>query len=256
MIVLGALLAIGFVGYASAADDATPKNPRYVGLPNLTDAQKAKIAAIEKQADEQVMAVLSPEQKAAMTAQDATAAAPAGSGLYAAEAKSKTSGAIKSRDYWEAKFNADQLEMAIKDHEPEGAIGLMLVSVVHLLDDLSKDYPNHVEVKAWRTRAVQVQKMIGDNFNRRETFKPDCLWSNDSYMQSYVGFNTAKTAMADKDYDLAFMMSQLAKQKVNYLTESEEHMEHFSPEAKAYIIKIKPELTEIYQTSGKATHHF
>ena len=179
-IVLAVATVVVSCGFA-LADDATPRNPRYAGLPNLTADQKAKIAAIEKQADEQVMAVLTAEQKTALAAQDTTAPAPPGSGLYAAEAKSQTSGPIKSRDYWQSKFNAEQLEQAIKDHQPEGAIGLMLISDIRLLDDVLKDHPNHAEVKAWKTRAVQVQKMIGDNFNRRDTrFKPGCLWDNDS----------------------------------------------------------------------------
>jgi len=253
-IVLAATIVVACGGF-SLADDTTPKNPRYAGLPNLTDEQKAKIAAIEKQADEQVMAILNGDQKAALKAQDTAGEAPAGSGLYAAEAKAQTSGPIKSRDYWQSKFNAEQLEQAIKDRQPEGAIGLMLISDIRLLDDVLKDHPNHAEVKAWKARAVQVQKQIGDNFNRRDTFKPGCLWDNDSYMQSYVGYNTAKTAMADKDYELAFMMLGLAKQKVDYLTESADHMQDWPADAKAYINKIKPEVHEMYQTTGKATHH-
>ena len=61
--------------------------------------------------------------------------------------------------------------------------------------------------------------------------------------------------MADKDYDLAFLMSGLAKQKVDYLTESPDHMPNWPEDAKAYINKIKPEVHEIVQVSGKATHH-
>jgi len=249
-----ALLLAGVNSRAVRAADA-PKNPRYAGLPNLTEEQKAKIAAIEKQADAQVTALLTDEQKSALAAADGGAAAPAGGGLYAAEAGAKTGGPIKSRDYWQSKFNAEQLEQAIKDHQPEGAIGMNLIFSIRLLDDLLKQYPNHAELKAWRARATQVQKMIGDNFNRRDSFKPGCLWNEDSYMQSYVGYNTAKTAMAEKDYELGFMMAGLAKQKIEFLTGSGDRMANYPAEAKAFINKIKPEVNEMWETTGKATHH-
>jgi hypothetical protein len=61
--------------------------------------------------------------------------------------------------------------------------------------------------------------------------------------------------MDDKDYELAFDMSGLALQKVNYQLESDDHMPLYSPETKAWIKKIKPELQEIHDFAGKATHH-
>ena len=252
-IAVAMLLLLCLQGGIALGDEIA--NPRYAALPNLTDEQKAKIVAIEKQADERVMAILTDEQKTALRNQEAGASAEAGSGLYSAEATAKTSGPIKSRDYWQSKFNAEQLEQAIKDHQPEGAIALALISDIQLLDELLKQYPNHKELIGWHNRAVQVQKQIGDNFDRRAEFKPGCLWNSDSYMQAYVGYNTARMAMEDKDYELAFDMSGLALQKVNYLTESDDHMPEYPADVKQWIRKIKPELQEMHQTAGKATHH-
>jgi hypothetical protein len=228
---------------------------KYSSLPNLTDDQKAKIAAVEKQADDQIIAILTDEQKSALQSAGAATAAP-GSGLYSNDATSMTSGPIASRDYWQSKFNADQLEQAIKDHQPEGAIALQLISATQLVDDLLKKYPNHGELKAWHDRFTAVQKQIGDNFDRSAEFKPGCLWNQDSYMQAYVGYNTAKTAMATNDQELAFMMSGLALEKVNILTESDaDRMKDYPDAAKAWIKGIKPELDDIHQKSGKATNH-
>jgi hypothetical protein len=229
---------------------------KYAALPNLTDDQKSKIAAIEKQADDQIMALLTDEQKSALQSQSAPAAAAPGSGLYSNDATSMTSGPIASRDYWESKFNADQLEQAIKDRQPEGAIALQLISATQLVDDLLKKYPNHRELQAWHDRFTAVQKQIGDNFDRSAEFKPSCLWNQDSYMQTYVGYNTAKTAMTVNDQELAFMMSGLALSKVNILTESDDRMALYPADAKAWIKGVKPELEDIHQKSGKATNHF
>jgi hypothetical protein len=62
---------------------------KYASLPNLTDDQRAKIATIEKEADDQIMAILTDEQKTALQGQNAPAA---GSRLYANDAASMTSG--------------------------------------------------------------------------------------------------------------------------------------------------------------------
>jgi len=230
---------------------------KYASLPNLTDDQKTKIAAIEKQADDQIMAILTDDQKAAIQGQSAPSAAAApGSGLYANDAASMTSGPIASRDYWQSKFNAGQLEQAIKDHQPEGAIALQLISATQLVDDLLKKYPNHRELQAWHDRFTAVQKQIGDNFDRSAEFKPGCLWNQDSCMQAYVGYNTAKTALASNDQELAFMMSGLALDKVNILTDpSEDRMKDYPDAAKAWIKQLKPELDEIHESSGKKTNH-
>jgi uncharacterized membrane-anchored protein YhcB (DUF1043 family) len=176
--------------------------------------------------------------------------------LYSGDATAMTSGAIKSRDYWQSKFNADQLEQAIKEHQPEGAIAMQLISAVQLVDGLLKQYPNHQELKKWHDRFVQVQQQIGDKFDRSAEFKVGCLWNNDSYMQTYVGYNTAKTALENNDQELAFEMTGLALQKVEWFLESDDHMQDMTAEEKDWIRKVKPELEEIHQSSGKAEHHF
>jgi hypothetical protein len=250
---LGLMLAAVLALSSAALADEVSIDAKYANLPNLTDDQKAKIASIEKQANDQIMALLTDEQKAALAGQSSPPAP--GSGLYANEAASMTTGPIKSRDYWQSKFNAEQLEQAIHDHQPEGAIAMQLISAVQLVDGLLKQYPNHKELHAWHDRFVQVQQQIGDNFNRMDEFKPGCLWNSDTYMQAYVGYNTAKTALADNDQELAFLMSGLALEKVNYLTESDDHMADYPEATKAWIRQIKPELQQINESSGKATHH-
>jgi hypothetical protein len=50
-------MVLGLAGVVRAADIDT----KYASLPNLTDEQKAKIAAIEKSADDQITAILTDE---------------------------------------------------------------------------------------------------------------------------------------------------------------------------------------------------
>ena len=253
-----ALAAVMICGATVRGDGGM--DAKYSGLPNLSDDQKEKIAAIEKQAEDQILAILTDDQKAALTAEETPTRAggvDGGLGLYASDATAMTKGPIKSRDYWQSKFNAEQLEEAIKEHEPEGAIALQLISALDLVNGLLKQYPNHEELKAWNARFLQVQKQIGDHFDRSAEFKPGCLWNADSYIQAYVGYNTAKTALADNDQELAFEMSGLALGKVNYLTAASDSdpMADYPEAARGWIRGIKGELEKIHEDSGKATHH-
>src|SRR6185295_18194179 len=82
------------------------------------------------------------------------------------DGKDVTTGDLNSQDYWWSKFDAMMLEEAVKQHQPEGRIGLQLVSYIKRLDDLQKKYPKHVEIKKWKERAEEVRSKIDPNADR------------------------------------------------------------------------------------------
>ena len=59
-----------------------------------------------------------------------------------------------------AKFDAMMLELAIKQHQPEGHIAVDLASSIRQLDDLSKKLPQHQEIAKWKARAHEVDSKI------------------------------------------------------------------------------------------------
>ena len=67
-----------------------------------------------------------------------------------------TSGDLNSQDYWWTKYDMMMLDLAIKQHQPEGSIGLELASTKNRIDSLLKDYPKHEEIKAWKEKVDDV----------------------------------------------------------------------------------------------------
>ena len=67
-------------------------------------------------------------------------------GLYDSNDAEVTSGELNSQDYWWTKFDAMMLEIALKQHQPEGHIGVDLASSIRRVDDLLKKYPKHEEI--------------------------------------------------------------------------------------------------------------
>ena len=166
-------------------------------------------------------------------------------GLYDDDNEAVTSGALKLLDYWRAKFNAEQLEEAIKTRQPEGAIGLELVSVVSLLDDLLKTYPNHDELKAWRERALAVQKRIDPNASRNDGFDSRCVWHEHSYREAWVGYHCGKLAEQEGDSAFAADCYRTARQKLGYLTgrlDSSERVGDWPPSVPLWIRETSAEL--------------
>src|SRR5438270_7726668 len=86
-----------------------------------------------------------------------TAFAAEKKGLYADEAKDKTSGDIKDRDYWQSKWDAKMLEDAIKTRQPEGPISVNVESSLRNLEALEKKYPKHEDIKKWQARFEEIK---------------------------------------------------------------------------------------------------
>ena len=64
--------------------------------------------------------------------------ASSSAGLYGDEAKNATTGELNDQDYWWTKFDMMMLDLAIKQHQPEGHIAVDLASTGRRLDDLAK----------------------------------------------------------------------------------------------------------------------
>lgn len=141
----------------------------------------------------------------------------AGGGLYGDDAGKITSGDLKDRDYWRAKWASLQIDQALKERQPEGAVLMQIISEVSLLDDLVKKYPNHEEIKKWREHAVQIRKACDPDADRHALFKPGCLWNEPTYREAYVGYNCGKSAIADKDWPMAHDCLSDADKQLGFL---------------------------------------
>src|SRR5438874_2050837 len=112
-------------------------------------------------------------------------AAPLRAGLYDDDKKAAT-GELADRDYWQARWDIMMLDLAIKQRQPEGKIGLNLVSTIKNLEDLAKKYPNHEEIKKMKAHAEEIQKKVDPNASRSEAWKPGCPWDESNFAQLWI----------------------------------------------------------------------
>jgi len=120
-------------------------------------------------------------------------------GLYADEAQKVTQGELNNQDYWWARFDAMMLEEGIRTHQPEGHLSIDLASSLRRLDALAQRYPQHAEIRQWKTRAEAVNAKIDPDHDRRAPYKPGFLWSEANYAQAWVNWHWAQTAVAQHE---------------------------------------------------------
>ena len=169
-----------------------------------------------------------------------------GQGLYGDEGKNATSGDLNNQDYWWAKFDAMMLEIAIKQHQPEGHISVDLGSSIRRLDELNKKFPKHQEIAKWKARAEEVESKINPNADRRAAFGPECPWDEANFAQLWVNLHWAKVAYDAKDYNTAKSCMQNVMQNYQFML-APDRMKHYPEELRKYVVDNKPEADNLYK---------
>jgi hypothetical protein len=167
-------------------------------------------------------------------------------GLYGDANKTVASGDLNDQDYWWAKFDAMMLEMAIRQHQPEGHIAVDLASSIRRLDDLSKKYPKHQEIAKWKARAAEVDSKIDQNANRGASFGPECPWDEANFAQLWVNLHWAQFAYSQKDYNTALSDLQNVMQNYQFMLRPD-RMKNYPEELRNYVIDSKPEADKLYK---------
>jgi quinol monooxygenase YgiN len=169
-------------------------------------------------------------------------------GLYDDDNAAVTTGELKLRDYWRAKFNDQMLDQALKSRQDEGAIGYTLIGSVSLLDELLKTYPNHEDLKKWKQKAVTIQGKIGPDFNRSGGFTKSCVWNEHSYQEAYVGYHCGKMFAANNEWAEAYDCYRTAAQKLNFL---QDRTEAWPADAVAFVKEKNSEVETLRDEMGK-----
>jgi hypothetical protein len=171
-------------------------------------------------------------------------------GLYADETKDATSGDLNNQDYWWAKFDAMMLEIAIKQHQPEGHIAVDLASSIRRLEELSKKFPKHQEIAKWKARALEVDSKINPNADRRTSFSGECPWDESNFAQLWVNLHWAKIAYEQHDNATALSCMQNVMQNYSIML-APDRMKNYPEELRKYVVDNKPEADKLY-TAVKA----
>jgi hypothetical protein len=167
-------------------------------------------------------------------------------GLYGDEGKTVTSGELNDQDYWWAKFDAMMLELAIKQHQPEGHIAVDLASSIRRLDELSKKYPKHQEIAKWNARAHEVDSKINPDAPRGASFGPECPWDEANFAQLWVNLHWAKFAYSVKDYSTAASDLQNVMQNYQFMLKPD-RMKNYPGELRKWVVDSKPEADQLYK---------
>lgn len=178
----------------------------------------------------------------------------ASAGLYDDETKDATSGDLNNQDYWWAKYDAMMLELAIKQHQPEGRIAVELGSSIRRLNDLEKQFPKHEQIKKWKQRAMEVEKKINPDANRREYFNPNCPWEESNFAQAWVNYHHGKMQYEAKDDEHAFGLFQNVKQNFNILLKPD-RMKEYPEDLRKWVEDHRDEVDKIYAELKEKTHH-
>jgi hypothetical protein len=173
-------------------------------------------------------------------------------GLYDSDAPEVTTGELNSQDYWWTKFDAMMLEIALKQRQPEGRIGIDLAIALRRIDDLQKKYPKHDEIKKWRARFEEVQSKIDPNANRGDSFTTECPWDESNFAQLWVNFHWAKVAADQKDWTTAVSCLQNVEQNYEIML-APDRMKDYPADLRKWVIDSKPEADKLYATAKAKT---
>ncbi len=162
--------------------------------------------------------------------------------------KKVVSGELNDQDYWWAKYDAMMLELAIKQHQPEGHIAVDLASSIRRLDDLAKKYPQHKEIAEMRARAQQVDAKINPDAPRGASFTPQCPWDESNFAQLWVNLHWAKVAFDMKDYNTALSDLQNVMQNYNFMLRPD-RMKEYPDDLRTWVVDSKPEADKLYRAT-------
>jgi len=167
-------------------------------------------------------------------------------GLYADDAKNVEKGELNNQDYWWTKFDMMMLDLAIKQRQPEGRIGLNLASTLRRLDDLVKKYPKHEEIKKWKEHAEEIERKIDPNASRGTYFNPGCPWEEANFAQLWVNYHWARAAVKENDYNTALSCMQNVMQNYEIMLKPD-RMKNYPDDLRKWVEDTKPDADKFYK---------
>ncbi len=175
-------------------------------------------------------------------------------GLYDSNDKDITTGELANQDYWWAKFDDMMLDLAVKQHQPEGRIDLNLASTTRRLDDLLKKYPKHEELKKFKEHADSIHSKINPDAPRNAAFNPGCPWEEANFAQLWVNFHYAKVLIAKNDFNTAYSMLQNVMQNYNIMLKPD-RMKDYPEDLRKWVTDNKAEADKMFALAKEKSHN-
>jgi hypothetical protein len=168
--------------------------------------------------------------------------APVLAGLYGDE--TPKTGDIDDQDYWWTKFDMMMLDLALKQKQPEGKIGINLASTKERLATLSKKYPDHDMIKQWKAKVDDTISKIDPNASRTESFRPGCPWDEANFGQMWVNYNHAKLMVEKNKPEQAYDLLKNVKQNADILTKPD-RLKNYPDDLREWVTTTKVEAEKL-----------
>lgn len=155
-----------------------------------------------------------------------------------------TKGDLSSQDCWWTKFDAMILEIALKQRQPEGRIGINIAIALRRITDLTKKYPKHEGIQKWKARFEEIQSKINPDADRRANFGPECPWDEANFAQLWVNVHWIKLLVDAKDWNTAAPLSQNIQQNYKFML-APDRMKDYLEDLRKWVISSKPEADQL-----------
>ncbi len=173
-------------------------------------------------------------------------------GLYDTDSKDVTSGDIADQDYWWAKFDHEMLDLAVKQHQPEGRIAVDSEIAIRRLNDLIEKYPKHEDLKKWKAHAEEIDKKVDPNAMRSAAFDARCPWDESNYAQLWVNWHYAKMLLEKKEYGEARSMLTNVEQNYEIMLKPD-RMKEYPEDLRKWVEDSKEEADKMMKEAKEKT---
>ena len=165
-------------------------------------------------------------------------------GLYDDNNADVKSGDLNSQDYWWTKFDAMMLDLAIKQHQPEGRIGMNIAIALRRMDDLIKKYPKHEGIQKWKTHFEEVQAKINPDANRSTGFTTECPWDESNFAQLWVNVHWMQFQVEQKNWKDAEPLISNIKQNYAIML-APDRMKNYPEDLRKWVTESRPETDKL-----------
>ncbi len=159
-------------------------------------------------------------------------------GLYSDDEKNAAKGELNDQDYWWTKFDLMMMDLAIKQDQPDGRIGLELAK--------------HEEIQNWKKQIDEVQSRIDSNADRGKPFGPECPWEESNFSQLWVNLHWAHVAFEAKDYTTALSCLQNVMQNYDIMLKPD-RMKDYPEDLRKWVVDSKPDAEKLYKAVKEKT---
>jgi hypothetical protein len=146
---------------------------------------------------------------------------------------------LNSQDYWWTKFDAMMLDIAVKQHQPEGRIGMNIAIALRRMDDLIKKYPKHEGIQKWKTHFEEVQAKINPDANRSQSFTTECPWDESNFAQLWVNVHWLEYLVEQKNWKDAEPLISNIKQNYAIML-APDRMKNYPEDLRKWVTESKP----------------